>query len=235
MGKDPDKDSSKISTTEAKDILAAAAHQLKGSLQRMEINLEILRRRTAAGEIVEALEKDVKRLRLLVRDAIEYRLLDNEPQNSAPSVADLSQILEKLVADNRRLFERSALSIKLALPQEAMPASVCGNELERVFDELLQNALKYAPENTAVTIKTERHIDSWLVEICNDGPVLSDEELQRIFEPFYKGESATPRRNDGSGLGLAIAGQLVHKNSGRIYAVSGNAGGLCVCVELPLA
>ena len=104
--------------------------------------------------------------------------------------------------------------------------------LHRLFDNLLRNALAYARGGGWVGIRAER--EGQLVRVCVEdrGPGVLSSDLERLFEPFFRGRLAPARK--GHGLGLAIARQIAVSHGGQIGAENRREGGLCVSVRLPL-
>jgi signal transduction histidine kinase len=97
----------------------------------------------------------------------------------------------------------------------------------------VRNAVKYTPPGTAIEVELRATAASATLTVADHGPGVPDDELARIFEPFYQTDSA--RRADGFGLGLAIAQRAINLHGGSIRATNQSSGGLRVEIELPLA
>ncbi len=95
--------------------------------------------------------------------------------------------------------------------------------LERVFVDLLDNAFRFSPAGTPVTVGAECGEREVVVEVADQGQGLAPEQMSRLFDPFYMGDSARTDRNM-SGLGLAICRRIVERHGGRIWAESGGVG-----------
>jgi signal transduction histidine kinase len=111
-----------------------------------------------------------------------------------------------------------------------------GDRLGQVFANLLDNALKFSPPRSKISLGISVTDDSAEVRISDQGPGIPEEELERIFERFYQTDKAR-RRSDfhGFGLGLAIAREIVHAHGGVIYARNATSGrGSIFTVRLPL-
>jgi signal transduction histidine kinase len=114
---------------------------------------------------------------------------------------------------------------------------VCGDadRLAQVLDNLLENAIRYSPEETIVTVKIGRE-GKWVrISVSDQGPGIPPEHLPFVFERFYRVESARDRRSGGSGLGLAIARSLVLAQGGEIRARSEIGKGTEMTFWLPAA
>jgi signal transduction histidine kinase len=104
------------------------------------------------------------------------------------------------------------------------------NGLERVFDNLLENALRYAPAGSAVDIDASARAGTTRVTVADHGPGIPTDERTRVFERFHRGPGAS---GAGAGLGLAIARTIVDAHGGRISAATTPGGGATFVVELP--
>jgi signal transduction histidine kinase len=106
------------------------------------------------------------------------------------------------------------------------------NGLEQVFDNLLDNALRYAPAGSVVEVEATAGDGMARVTVSDHGPGIAPSERTRVFERFHRGDGA---RGPGAGLGLAIARAIVEAHGGGINAVETPGGGATFVVELPIA
>ena len=96
------------------------------------------------------------------------------------------------------------------------------DKLQRVFDNLLRNAVNYSFENSSIRITAKTGINNVLLTFENDGDTISQEKLSRIFEQFYRLDTSRSSGSGGAGLGLAIAKEIVELHGGTIRAFSEN-------------
>jgi signal transduction histidine kinase len=148
----------------------------------------------------------------------------------------------------RTVAERNAAAARVAgvtIHVEASPTLKVYAEprlLERVFDNLVQNAVQYSPSGSAITLtgslaKATTHAD-WVadeavVTIRDTGPGIPAEERDRVFERFYRLDPSRSRRTGGSGLGLAISREIVQLFKGTIRVVDSDGPGTTIEVRLP--
>jgi two-component system sensor histidine kinase KdpD len=104
--------------------------------------------------------------------------------------------------------------------------------VEQVLLNLLENALKYTPEGTPLSIAARVQEEQLLVEVADQGPGLPGQDLENIFEMYYRG--AAKNSQNGYGLGLAICKAIVRAHGGRIWALNRPGGGAAFCFTLPL-
>lgn len=107
------------------------------------------------------------------------------------------------------------------------------SRLKRVFTNIIQNSFKYAGEKCNITVSSKLESKSILFKICDDGPGVPEDKLQRIFDRFYRLDTSRSREKGGMGLGLSICKSIVEAHGGTIYAKSNPTGGLCICFTLP--
>jgi two-component system osmolarity sensor histidine kinase EnvZ len=111
-------------------------------------------------------------------------------------------------------------------------------DLQRVFNNLIENARRYAKKSDAeqvrINVICRREADNALLEITDDGPGVPDQEIERLLRPFTRLDTARSQAN-GAGLGLAIVERLVKRHGGGIHVRNRTEGGLAVQIVLPLA
>jgi two-component system OmpR family sensor kinase len=136
------------------------------------------------------------------------------------------------VAEDAR-FEAEAAKRHLAF-QASAAARVRGSAelLHRAVENVVRNAVKYTAEGSSVEIELSAHAGKAVLVVADRGPGIPPEELERVFEPFYRAASDTAK---GFGLGLAIAQRAIASHGGAIRARNRADGGLRVEIELPLA
>jgi signal transduction histidine kinase len=208
-----------------REFVANASHQLRTPLTGMKLRLE--------SAIAEAEDDDVKkRLQAAEREVdrlseIVARLLVTAAavEEGRPTRVDLDDAIERAVA---RWEERATrASAKLAATGNAGSAEGNPSDVDQILDNLLDNAISYAPGD--VMIEAGRHNTSAFVAVEDRGPGIREEDVARVTERFYRGGDA-PR--GGSGLGLAIASDLAEKWGGSIDVTSEVGRGTRVEVRL---
>ena len=107
-------------------------------------------------------------------------------------------------------------------------------QVERALVNLLENGLRYSPENTDVVVRVTASPTDVVIRVENGGPPLAERDLERIFEPFVRA-SEDEGRQQGTGLGLAIARGFTEANGGRIWAETPGSEGACFAIGFPLA
>lgn len=162
-----------------------------------------------------------ERLKSLIEDLFEYTKLTNQGVRLHPRSVNLNQMLEQLLEELVPLAEERNITLSKQLPDPPVSAYADPNQLVRVFENLLTNAIKYGTAPGEVQAVLQEEEDHLLFSVQNKSDTLPDtEDLDRLFERFYKAElSRTTSGGDGgSGLGLAIAKSIVDLHGGDIWA-----------------
>jgi two-component system sensor histidine kinase BaeS len=187
----------------------------------------------ASPETFDVIHEEARRLARQVEDLRTLSLSDAGELSMQPLPIDAGMILGKSL--KAHAAEAAAARIELKLEAAtALPAiSVDPDRLTQVLDNLLVNALRHTPEHGQVTLGASEIGGSVRISVSDTGPGVSQDDLGRIFDRYYRVDPARERQNGGSGLGLAIARSLVEAQGGRIWAEGGPGGGLVVMIEFP--
>jgi two-component system sensor histidine kinase BaeS len=183
-------------------------------------NFEIVR--DEAGR----LDKLIEDLRTLSRaDAGE---LPMERQPVAPG-----KLLARVRAIHLHRAQQRKIALKTEIAPNLPPASMDPDRMMQVLSNLLDNALRYSPEGSEIILSVHAVEDMLEIGVQDSGPGVAPDELECIFDRFYRSDSSRQRDESGSGLGLAIARSIVEKHGGRIWAESAGENGLKILIRLP--
>jgi signal transduction histidine kinase len=207
-----------------RELMAGISHELRTPLARLRLELELLRDVDSVPEKrLGAMEKDLEEIDELIGELLECSRLSLGDQSLAREAVDLKRVVEDAIA-------RTPLpEHKVVVSGEASPTTGDHVRLVRAVSNLLQNSGKYAPSGTEVEVV----LRGTEVEISDRGPGLPPHELARVFEPFYRGQTARSSKTaSGLGLGLMIARQVVTLHGGVIEAKNRDGGGLLIRFRL---
>jgi signal transduction histidine kinase len=160
------------------------------------------------------------KLKLLIDDLFEYTKLSNEDVKLVQERVCINELLEQLLEEVVTYTEENDLTIQKALTQEKLYVVVDPDKLIRVFENLLTNAVKYSVKPGRIKVLMYRELEHVKVCVINQGEPISQEDIQRVFDRFYKVDSSRSSESGGSGLGLAIAKSIVEYHQGEIWAES---------------
>ena len=205
-----------------RDFIANAAHELRTPLTNLQGYLEALRDGviTADRATYESLHEEADRLVRLSRslDALAEGDADAEPPMLVE--LDLAAAVRAALDLATPSIERAGLRLDADLPP-ALPARADPDRLAQVLANLLSNAVRYTPQGGLISVRVERRPGDVLVSIANTGEGIPAEDLDHVFERFYRVEKSRDRARGGAGIGLAIVKQLVEGIGGRVGAEFG--------------
>jgi two-component system sensor histidine kinase CpxA len=219
--------------TAERRLLQDVSHELRSPLTRLDVAADLASTSEDPGEYLVRIRRDVSRLSTLVEELLQLTRAEGDPAAREREEVRLDDLLHGLAADCALEAEAGGRRLDLDAPS---PATVLGEPelLRRAVENVVRNAIRYAPEGTAVEIGLERDGDTATVIVRDHGPGVPEEALGTIFEPFFRVEGHRSRTSGGAGLGLAIARRAVDLHRGRISARNAKPG-LSVTIELPMA
>lgn len=159
-----------------------------------------------------------ERLEDLINEFFEITRFNLSTVTLDYSSIDLVRLLEQLRFEFMPMLKEKSLTCTLCTP-DALPISCDSGKMQRVFDNLLRNAVLYSYPDTEIVINAQLDGDNVSVSVVNRGNTIPEEKLRRIFEQFYRLDSARSS-SGGAGLGLAIASNIVTLHGGKINARS---------------
>ena len=207
--------------TMRRDFIANAAHELRTPLTNLQGYLEALRDGVIVADrtTYESLWEEAERLVRLSRSLDS--LAEGDAATGPPELVDidLAAAIRAALDLAKPTLERAGLTLLVELP-EHLPARANPDQLAQVLANLLSNAARYTPAGGMVTVRAERRPADLLVSITNTGEGIPPEDVDRVFERFYRVEKSRDRARGGAGIGLAVVKQLVEAAGGRVGAES---------------
>ncbi|MFD1410947.1 sensor histidine kinase [Lapidilactobacillus gannanensis] len=161
-----------------------------------------------------------KQMKALVEDLFEFTKVQQSHAQLQLHQFDLVSMLEQLSADFELEAQKRQMFIEVAVTKRPIIMTADSSKLVRVFSNLITNAFKYGKNATRITLDAHVEKSEVVVTVSNDGSPIPEEDLQNIFERFYRVEGSRSVTTGGSGLGLAIAQSIVKLHGGEIYATS---------------
>ena len=199
-------------------MIGAIAHDLRTPLMRLALRLE-----HAPTDVRRGVERDVADMQAMIVAATDYVRGITRPASRRR--VDLRSLAESAVDDVADRGERATVVPGDSVVVEGDPVA-----LRAVIDNLLGNALRYAGD-AEVTVAQDEH--SATLEVRDHGPGLADDDLERAFEPFFRGEPSRSRDTGGLGLGLASVRGVAHLHGGEARIGNHPEGGLVATITLP--
>lgn len=208
------------------DLVVYLAHDLKTPLTSVIGYLTLLHDEKQISEELRekylsiSLEK-AERLEDLINEFFEITRFNLSEITLEYSRVNLTRLLEQLTYEFRPMFLEKNLKCTLQIAPDTM-VKCDVNKMQRVFDNLLRNAVNYSFVNGTIAITAAQKGDDLHITFRNDGNTIPPEKLQRIFEQFYRLDTSRSSKSGGAGLGLAIAKEIVEHHHGTITARSEN-------------
>lgn len=208
------------------DLVVYLAHDLKTPLTSVIGYLTLLRDELQISE--ELREKylsisltKAERLEELINEFFEITRFNLSNLTLELSRVSLSRMLEQVVYEFKPIFATKNLECSLEIaPNLEIKCDV--NKMERVFDNMIRNAVNYSFENSVIEIRVTQEQAGIGMKFKNSGNTIPKEKLNRIFEEFYRLDSSRTSKTGGAGLGLAITKQIIELHQGTITAFSEN-------------
>lgn len=209
------------------------SHELRSPLSRLNIALELVRRKAPEDALpaFDRIERETERLNTMIGELLTLNRLESERSIRREDVA-LDKLVEDVVADARLEAEPRGTSISL---DTRGPAVVRGDAelLRRAFENVLRNAVRFTAPDTSVNVTVAGDAAGVEIQVRDHGPGVPESALDEIWKPFYRVESDRSRALGGTGIGLAITHRAVSLHGGRAAAKNAAGGGLVVNLHLP--
>lgn len=217
----------KTAWEQQKQFVADASHELKTPLTVILANNNIIMSHTEntvkeEKQWLESTEEEAQHMKQLIDQMLFLAKSDAGETNIELTDVDFSEIVEGTALN----FEPVAFEKNVMIdPQIENGITLHGNamQLNQLSHILIDNAVKYANEDSTVTIKLSKTADTVEFEVNNKGNVISEDEVEHIFDRFYRAEKS--RTTKGFGLGLSIAQKIVHSMNGKLIAESNEQDG----------
>jgi signal transduction histidine kinase len=224
------------STDARKQMTADIAHELRtplslilghadavhdGVLPPTRENFEIIREEALR---LEHLVDDLRTLSLADAGELSINLQEVSPQ----------KLLNDIQATYLHIAGQKDIKIQLDITSDIPMLNIDPGRMTQVLTNIFDNALHYTPEGGLITLSARKVQDGVELSVQDSGPGIADEDVNRIFQRFYRTDASRHRDDGGSGLGLAIAKSIVLAHNGQIWAESEPGQGLTVTIKLPV-
>ncbi len=220
-------------------LIRDVSHELRTPLARQNLALHLLRSKASENELplVERLEKEVDEMDALVGEILEYSRLENSRYEADANPVCLESLTSTQI-EQSRLQLKKGQSICLSMGSTTPVVMTDERLVMRCLSNLLSNSIKYAGEDAQIEISIYElrnySKNSVCIEVADDGPGIAQAQLEDIFRPFTRLESARDKKSGGYGLGLAIVKESMKLLGGEVRASNRKEKGLRVQLTLPI-
>ncbi|MCY3958345.1 MAG: ATP-binding protein [Chloroflexi bacterium] len=225
--------------TVRRDFVANVSHELRTPLSALRALVETLQDGAAddpasRAEFLHGIEVEVERMSQMIAELLDLARIESGMADLELSAVDLNQIVAPAADRLRAQAARHELTLEVAAHADPLPVHADPDRTARVVMSLIHNAIKFTPPSGSIRVTTHQSDVDAVVSVSDTGAGLALDELDRVFERFYKSDPS--RSGAGAGLGLSIARHTVRQHGGRIWAESPGLGhGATFSVALPLS
>jgi signal transduction histidine kinase len=219
------------------DFLATISHELRSPLTSMQGYVKTM---LGAGpgmsqkereEFLAGADRAGERLRSLIEDLLFTSRVETSVANNRLGPVGLAGLVERVIED--RAEHVAPNRIVLRFPSSVPPVWTSEQDVRRIVSNLLDNAIKYSPAETSVTVTADADGPGVRISFQDRGPGIPESERERIFDRFYQVDHGPTRSNGGVGLGLHICRRTAESLGGRVWLERSDESGSIFCLWLP--
>ncbi len=227
-------ENARMSEERMRRFITDASHELRTPLTTIRGFAELYRQGAARDVemLMSRIESESRRMGLLVDDLLLLARLDAQRPLERRRV-DLLALASDAVHDAQSIAPQRRITMEV-VDGPGTP-EVLGDEarLRQVLGNLMANAVQHTPDTSPITVRVGTAGDDAVLEVADQGPGMTPEDAQRVFERFYRTDSSRARASGGTGLGLSIVDSLVYAHGGRVTVATAPGQGCCFRVSLP--
>jgi len=219
-----------------RELTRNISHELRSPLSRTRIALELHRdhlehrQETAPYPHLDLIENNIEELDRLIGRILELSKVEVGGTSPDSKKAAFNGICQEILELLTPQIATKAIQLEVHVSQEARPVHVVREEIRSVILNLMDNAVKYTPQGGKIECRAAKSRADMQVTISNTCEELNDEDMLKMFEPFYR---CHQDKRTGTGLGLTITRRIVQNLGGEIEAQRWEEGGLCIRLEFP--
>ena len=220
----------KINTekSKTKDLIADISHQTKTPITNLSLYISLLED-DPKDEYLEIIKYELNKLEFLIQNLVKSSRLESDIISLQKHQANLKDIVDDVLREFKATLDEKDVSINLK--DEDLIFKLDERWLKEAIHNLVDNAIKYSPIGSTITISVYKSYLNYNIDIENECQDISEETLPKIFERFYRGKNSVSK--DGLGLGLYIAREIIEKHGGNIKA-SLDENRIKLSVDFPL-
>ena len=217
--------------TAERRLLQDVSHELRSPLVRLGFAVELMKHAPDQESAALRVRYEMNRLSFLVGELLEVTSAEGDPASRKTRRVPIGPLVESIVLDSE--IEAEARSVQVEAHIDSLAAVEGDPELlRRSIENVLRNALRFAPESSKVLLDVVNRADRIMITIRDSGPGVPDDLLVRIFDPLFRVDESRDHGTGGMGLGLSIARRAVLLHRGEIVAENALPG-LRVTIDLP--
>lgn len=214
-----------------KQFITDASHELKTPLAIIGTNTEVLEMDYGESEWTKSIRNQVGRLAELVSNLVTLTRMDEEKWQIKAVDFSLTDAVAEVAEPFQTLCEAQGKVLVLDIEKKL---TYLGDEeaVRQLTSILLENAAKYAREESVIQCSLKKQGKKYIIEVCNEADNIEQGKLDVFFERFYRADSSRNSRTGGHGIGLSIAKAIVKKHKGKIHAQSPDGQHVVITAQL---
>lgn len=222
---------------ERREFVANVSHELRTPLTTMRSYLEALadgawRDENIAPTFLNVTQTETERMIRLVNDLLKLSKMDSRDYVLNTEIVEFNKFFSRII-DRFEMSKSQNVTFTRYIPETSYFAEIDTDKLTQVIDNIISNALKYSPDGGNIRFGVTVQDTMLKVMVSDDGMGIPKENVNKIFERFYRVDRARSRAMGGTGLGLAIAKEMIEAHGGKIWAESEEGEGTTIFFTLP--
>jgi signal transduction histidine kinase len=217
-----------------RDLVANVSHELRTPITALHAVLENLVDGVESPDpqTFRTMLAQVERLGRLVTQLLDLSRLESGAVPLERSEFVVEPVLDHAVREQQ--LHAPGVDVEVLVETPGLTADGDPERVHQVVANLLENAVRYTPNGGRVEVRARRAHEGLTIEVCDEGPGIAEGQEARVFERFYRADTARASSKGGAGLGLAIARGFIETNGGRVWAESRAGSGTSFSIEFPL-
>ena len=221
-----------------KDLIASVSHDLRTPLASMRAMVEAISDGVVSDQATilryaSTLKSEVEHLSTLIDDLFELSRLDSGTIELQLRPSSIEEILDSFLDGMKAQISGRSLNLQSKLEGDIEPVLVDPHKIQRVLYNLIQNAIRHTPADGTIVVEAQDTGQMVRIDVADTGQGIPEDDLDKVFDRFYRGEKSRSREYGGTGLGLAIARGIVESHGGRIWVESRPGTGSRFSFSLP--
>ena len=223
-----------------KDLIASVSHDLRTPLASMRAMVEAISDGVVSDELTirnycSNIRSEVEHLSTLIDDLFELSRLDSGTLDLHLQPSSVEEMLSSVLESMKAQAEAQVLKLSHSLDGPLEPVMADPHKIQRVLYNLVQNAIRHTPADGTISVEAQDLGEQVQINVVDSGQGIVQDDVDKVFDRFYRGEKSRSREFGGAGLGLAIAKGIVEAHGGRIWVDSQPGAGSRFSFSLPKA
>ncbi|MEA3466736.1 MAG: HD domain-containing protein [Thermodesulfobacteriota bacterium] len=221
------------------DMIAVTSHDLKSPLAAIIGYADLLKEFFSTMEeekkihYIKRIEEEGQKQLAFINKLLDLYRIESGSIDLELAPKRLDLLISDCIVTQQHVAAANTITISFAVKGKPAPILLDQLRMDQVFSNLLSNAVKFSPVNENIEVRYSQVRNLVIVEICDRGKGIDEEEIVNIFDRYYMGRTNFDIRPEGSGLGLYIVKNIISLHGGKVFAGNRKKGGSCFTVQIP--